>query len=507
MEKILKIRHQLPYLKAIIQIHSDLAEGLNKSDGYWRFEDLERMEIDETVSFEFETRLNNVAANECCCIVYTSGTVGNPKGVMLSHDNILWSTFCGITKFEKIEVGNETIVSYLPMSHTAAQLLDVFGCILLAGTVYLADRDAMKGTLFNTILEAKPTIFFTVPRLFEKIHEKMLDVGAQSGILKKSLGQWAKSVSLQHHMNKMSGKPTNSLQYRIASKFILSKVKEALGFQRCHCFITGSATLGEVTKKYFLSLDLVIIEGYGMSESSIHTMTPPELPSFKTCGKKLPGTKTKIINLNEDGHGEICMKGRHVFMGYINEKEKTEEAIDDERWLHSGDLGYIDENGFVYVTGRLKELIITSGGENIPYLKIEDEVKEECKAVSNAFLIGDQRKFLSMLITLKTKLNEDGSQSDDLAPETIKWLESIDLSYKKLSQVVSKDADPKILQSIQEAISRANKKSISNAQKVQKFAILPSDFSIADGDLTPTMKLKRNVVLKKNQQIIDNFYL
>lgn len=502
MKKIHSIKDMLPHLKAVIQIHSPFAQHVKKADGYWRWVELEEVKTNE-VEEEYGKRLQNIAANECCCLIYTSGTVGNPKGVMLSHDNIMWSAQCGLESFGHIEAGSESIVSYLPLSHAAAQMLDVFGAILIAGTVYFADKNAMKGTLFETITEAKPTVFFTVPRLFEKIHEKMLAAGAQAGAFKRTVGAWAKKVTLEHHMNRLNGNPTNSIQYRFASKFILSKVKEVLGFQRCRVFFTGAAPLNAETKKYFMSLDMCIFEGYGMSESTVHTLTSAETPSFDTVGKGLPGTLTKIVNVNDDGHGEICIKGRHVFMGYIDEPEKTLEAIDDERWLHSGDLGYIDDDGNIYITGRLKELIITSGGENVPYLTIENQVKNECSVISNAFLVGDKRKFLTLLVTLKTEVGEDGTPLDELTSETIAWLEAIDVHSTKLSEIIS---DAKVKAQIQNSINRVNAKSVSNAQKIQKFAILPHDFAILTGELTPTMKLKRNVVLRKYKELIDKFY-
>jgi long-chain-fatty-acid--CoA ligase ACSBG len=503
MAKILKIKSNLPHLKAVVQIHPDLEEGLKSSDGFYSFSELEKMDIGDEIDLEYEKRLNDIAANECCCIIYTSGTVGNPKGVMLSHDNVLFSSQCALRKMGNIEEGQEVIVSYLPLSHAAAQILDVFGSILIAGTIYFADKNAMKGTLMKTIVEAKPTIFFTVPRLFEKIHEKMLEIGSQSGFLKKTLGDWAKRVTLQYHVDCLSGKSPSSFQYRLASHLVLSRVKEALGFQRCRTFFSAAAPISEEIKRYFLSLDMFIVEGYGMSESSVHTVTTRDTLSFSTVGKCLPGTLTKIHNADENGHGEICMKGRNIFMGYINEMNKTLETIDDERWLHSGDIGYLDEDGFLYITGRIKELLITSGGENIPYLLIEATVKNECSAVSNALLVGDRKKFLTILLTLKTEMNEDGSPSDNLAPDTIKWLESHDLCFEKLSQVLSNEQVQKL---IQEAINRANAKSVSNAQKVQKFALLPNDFSIATGELTPTMKLKRSFVVEKYKEIVEKFY-
>lgn len=510
MKKVYEIRHKLAHLKAVVQIHSPYSQYVKKSDGYYRWSELEEMSIDDDKELEdeYQSRLSAVSANECCLLVFTSGTVGNPKGVMMSHDNLIWVTNTSIATFGKIEVGAEVIVSYLPLSHVAAQVLDISAAILSAATVYFADKNAMKGTLMETLKEAQPTLFFTVPRLFEKIHEKMLAIGAQSGALKRALGSWAKRVTLKHHMDRIiNGHSTNnSIQFRLASKLVLSKVKEALGFQRCRTFFTGAAPLSRATKEYFLSLDMLIFECYGMSEATIHTITTGDTKSFNSVGSTVPGTETKIININEEGHGEICMRGRHVFMGYIGDMEKTIEAIDDERWLRSGDVGYQDENGYLYVTGRIKELIITAGGENIPYLLIEQNVKNECAAIANAFLIGDCRKFLTMLITIKTEFDDVGAPRDDLTSESKHWFESVGLNYTKLSEVLNAENLPNVNKAIQECLNRANGKSISNAQKVQKFALLPHDFTIATDELTPTMKLKRNVVLKKYKDIIDRFY-
>jgi long-chain-fatty-acid--CoA ligase ACSBG len=261
------------------------------------------------------------------------------------------------------------------------------------------------------------------------------------------------------------------------------------------------------TKKYFMSLDMPIVEAFGMSESTGgHCMGNVHDPTFESIGRNAPGTQTKIVNTDDKGHGEICLRGRHVFMGYINEMEKTIDAIDEEGWLHTGDIGYVDNDGYIFITGRLKEIIITAGGENIPPVHIEDLVKSECSVISNALLIGDKRKFLSMLITLKTEVDGEGTPRNELAPETIKWLESMDLKYTTLKEVLSAGPEPKVMGAIQDAINRANKNSISNAQKVQKFAILPHDFSIPTGELGPTMKTKRSFIAEKYAEIIEKFY-
>lgn len=499
MQMILLIKHKLPYCRAVIQLHS-LMSG--KSSDYWLWSELGEVKTDD-VEDEYRKRLRNMATNECCCLVYTSGTVGNPKGVMLSHDNLMFGARSLINRFNP-EMGKEVLVSYLPLSHLAAQMADVFISLSIGATVYFADKDALKSSLLGTLIEAQPTLFFSVPRVYEKIHEKMVAVGSQAGLLQRLIGAWAKRVTFQHHMNQVNGNPTNSFQFKIAQRFILSKVRQALGFRRCKVFLSGAAPIAEATRNYFLSLDIPLTEAYGMTETSgVHSSA---CMSNLAHTKKLPGVETKIVNLNDDGHGEVCIRGRHVFMGYIYDPEKTVEVIDEERWMRTGDLGFIDKEGYLHITGRIKEIIITSGGENIPFVSIETSVRSECPAISNAFVVGDKRKFLILLITLKTEVNDDGSLRDELNQDTKNWLRTLDVKYTKLNEILSSGPDPKVLKALQGSIDRANDNASSNAQRIQKFAILPHDFTITTGELTPTMKVKRNFVLSKFEHLIEDLY-
>jgi long-chain-fatty-acid--CoA ligase ACSBG len=436
---------------------------------------------------------------------FYSGTVGMPKGVMLSHDNFTYDAYACVNTLSEFQMGKESIVSY---SHVAAQMVDIFLPLTVAATVYFADQDALKGSLVKTLVDAQPTLFLGVPRVYEKMQEKMMAIGAQSGALRKIIGSWAKGVALQHHVDRMAGRPSNSVQYKLATRVILNKVKAALGFSRIKYLVTGAAPMSVETRKYFLSLDMVILDSYGMSESSAaHTIVSTTAPAFETSGKCMSGLQIKVHQPDAEGHGEICMKGRNVFMGYLHEMEKTKEALDDEEWLHTGDIGYIDRDGHLYITGRLKELIITAGGENIPPVMIENLVKAECSALSNTFLVGDKRKYLTMLVTLKTEVSDgDATPLDTLASETLRWLQGMNLSYTKLSEILAAGPDPTVMKAIEDAIARANKNTASNAQKIQKFAILPRDFSIPTGELGPTMKLKRNVVSKMYSETIDNLY-
>ncbi|XP_008200673.1 very long-chain-fatty-acid--CoA ligase bubblegum isoform X2 [Tribolium castaneum] len=515
LEKILAIKSRLPHLKAIIQY-----EGTPTSADVISWEDLLIIGRDQEDE-DLERVLKTIGVNECCTLVYTSGTVGKPKAVMLSHDNLTWDALSICERLD-VKKGEEVIVSYLPLSHVAAQVTDIYIAMMYAVCIYFADANALKGSLINTLQEAQPTKFLGVPRVWEKMHEKMMQVAAQNGRVKKSLASWAKSQALHYHLNRIKGYVgTNSTispmlgfrvngsgwGYCLASSLIFKKVKQALGLSRCTLFVSAAAPLAADIKRYFLSIDMPIMEAFGMSEASgAHTMCNMGSFGLETIGMALPGMKTKILN-PEDGQGEICMNGRHVFMGYLGDREKTDEAIDSEGWLHSGDLGRIDENNFIYITGRLKELIITAGGENIPPVPIEQLVKSELPHVSNVFLVGDKRKFLSVLLTFKTDVDSDTARPlDTLLPSVQDWLKSLGCPAKTVTEVLEAGPHPKLLEALKESIDRVNQQAVSNAQRIQKLSILPVDFSVATGELGPTMKVKRNVVAAKYADIIEKMY-
>lgn len=262
-------------------------------------------------------------------------------------------------------------------------------------------------------------------------------------------------------------------------------MKDAIGLTRCKTFVSAAAPLSADIKKYFFSIDLPIMEAFGMSEAAgAHTLGILDAFGFDTIGPTIPGMQTKIHEPDSEGNGEICMNGRHIFMGYLGEKEKTMDSLDDEGWLHSGDIGRIDSKGLVYITGRLKELLITAGGENVPPVPIEQQVKAELMHISNCVLIGDKRKFLSLLVTLKTDVDVNtGAPEDTLTEEVVAWLKQLGCPANTVTEVLNAGPDPKLLKAIQDGIDRVNKRATSNAQKIQKFTILPCDFSIPTGEL------------------------
>lgn len=500
LEKILKIKDQLPHLKAIVQYKGELQQ---KTSLLYTWDEF--MKLGEDVPNEqLDAVIENLRANECCTLIYTSGTTGNPKGVMLSHDNITW-TARTVSKMINPNCGEEVLVSYLPLSHVAAQMIDIWVSMSLVGTTHFAEPDALKGSLGNTLREARPTGFLGVPRVWEKMQERMKAVGAKGSPLKKRIADWAKAIGLQYSYSVMNGENVVPWGFTLSNNLVFKKVRAALGLDRCKLCCTGAAPITKETLDYFMSLNIPVKELYGMSESSgPHTVSIDEY-RIGSCGKVMPGCKTKLENQDADGNGEICFWGRHVFMGYLNMPDKTAESLDESGWLHSGDLGKHDEDNFLYITGRIKELIITAGGENIPPVPIEDAVKNEVPIISNAMLIGDKQKFLSMLLTLKCVMDDNGDPTDDLSPEALDFCRRHGVKATKVSEIIA-SKEPAIYKAIQEGMERVNATSTSNAQKVQKWVILERDFSVGGGELGPTLKLRRPIVVKMYQEKIKEMY-
>lgn len=507
LAKVLAVRDALPNLKVVVQYL-----GTPTKEGVMSWKDLMELGAAEGEE-ELEARLDKAAPNLCCHLVYTSGTTGPPKGVMLSHDNL---TFTARTLVEHygLQHTQERFVSYLPLSHVAANIMDIFMTVTCAGTLYFANRDALKGTLTTTLKEAKPTVFFGVPRVWEKIREKMVEVGKSNTGVKKAVGIWAKKTGLDHNRAMIGGRETNSLSFKVANKLVYKKVKEALGFGQTHSFFSAAAPISADVIDYFLSLDIKILEIYGMSEIS-GPQTGNDYQHYRvgTIGKDLPGFHTKLDSHSVEnsevcpsGGGELCMRGRNVFMGYLRDPEKTREAFDSDGWHHSGDVGTVDTEMYYTVTGRIKEIIITAGGENIPPIIIEDMVKAELPCLSNVMLIGDRRKFLSCLVTIKVGMDQETLEPlNNLSPDALEWCKGVGSKVETMQDVL-KGPDIKVMEGIQAGIDRVNKQATSSAQKIQKWTILPTEFSIPGGEIGPTMKLKRHFVLKKYSDNVDKLY-
>ncbi|XP_009985007.1 PREDICTED: long-chain-fatty-acid--CoA ligase ACSBG2 [Tauraco erythrolophus] len=505
LQKILEIQHKLPHLKAVVQYGEELKEKRPNLYSWSEFMDLGK-DVPDT---QLREVIESQKPNQCCTLIYTSGTTGQPKGVMLSHDNLTWTAAAAgrFTRLADAKEKQELVVSYLPLSHIAAQMSDIWLAMTFGVQVFFAQPDALKGSLVDTLREVRPTAFLGVPRVWEKMEEKMKSVGAKSSTLRRKVASWAKGVGLQTNLKRMNGYSEVPVNFRLARHLVYKKVRKAIGLDRCTKCYTGAAPITRETLEFFLSLNIPVLELYGMSESSgPHTMSLPHAFKLTSCGKEVTGCRTLIHKPDADGNGEICFSGRHIFMGYLNMEEKTKEAIDEDGWLHSGDLGKHDKDGFLYITGRIKELIITAGGENVPPVPIEDAVKDAVPIISNAMLVGDKAKFLAMLLTLKCNVDvETGEPGDDLTPEAVEYCQKLGSKATTVSEIIS-SRDRAVYAAIQKGISAVNEGAVSNAQKVQKWVLLEKDFSLAGGELGPTMKLKRPAVAQKYKDQIAQFY-
>ncbi|KAF8820976.1 AMP-binding enzyme domain-containing protein [Cardiosporidium cionae] len=524
VEKILSIRDQLPHLQAIIMYHDAITEDL-QARGVISFEQFLLMG-QNILDIQLSERMNNQQPGQCCSIIYTSGTTGVSKGVMLSHDNVTW-TACLSSQYCPFDT-ESSMVSYLPLSHIAAQISDIYIPLVKGGRIYFARSDALQGSLLETLKEVRPHWFIAVPRVWEKIEIALRDIGNRMGGVRKKLSNWMKTIGLEGTRALLSDVPPSSA-FWLVNRTLLKKIRVELGLDRCNGFASCAAPLSKQTQEYFLSLGIVICDIFGLSETTGPEVLIASAPGclkrnvyvcmqtlfsfllfvpkrFRvgSIGHAAAGTEVVIMNPNSEGNGEICFRGRNCFMGYFANEEDTMKTIDENGFLHTGDIGRIDTDGFIFITGRLKELLITAGGENISPVALENILKEELPFISNCQVIGDKERFLSALLCMKSVHDSNNQPTDNLAPATIELLRNAG----SLHTLTTFDAtqDKILMRIVQECLDKANSRFPSRAHYIRKWRILPHDFTEAGGELTPTLKLKRNVVRNKYKSLIDDIY-
>jgi long-subunit acyl-CoA synthetase (AMP-forming) len=471
LDKFKEVRDRLPHLKALVLMYGDDSDDQVYS---WQ----EFLKHGEDVSDkDLDDRIASQHPDDVCTYIYTSGTTGNPKAVMISHDNITWTAKVAL---DLIGGQEDQVISYLPLSHIAEQVISLHGPVFHRGCTWFAESIELLG---DNLREVRPTMFLAVPRVWEKIQAKIVAAASKNTGLKKKIGAWARGQGLAGGYADQKGEPRPFL-YGLADKLVFSKVRDQLGLDRCRIQITSAAPISKSTLEFFLSLGVPIMEVYGMSEcTGPATISLPNKYITGKVGRKMPGTELKIA---EDG--EILMKGRHVFKGYFKNDEATQESLNADGWLHSGDIGEIDDEGFLQITDRKKDLLITAGGENIAPQVIEGQLKG-IPAVSQAVVVGDRQKHLAALLTLdETKLElviaESGSSAKTMADAA---------------------KDEKVRAWLMAQVEEINKR-LARVQSIKKIAVLPADLSIEAGELTPTMKVKRKVVNKKYEDVITAFY-
>jgi len=472
LAKIAARRGAMPQVRWIV-----LMRGATGAGGDVLSWDEFNAKADATAQAELDARLDALEPHQLATLIYTSGTTGAPKGVMLSHGNLAYTSRLlldagGSTPLE------EVTLSYLPLSHIAEQMTTIHMAATIGGTVYFAES---LDKVAENLKEVRPTAFFGVPRIWEKFHAAMASRFAEVTGTRRRLLDWARGVCSELHARSDRGQPISALlraRYAVADRLVLRKIKAAVGFDRARVLSSGAAPIAPELLAFFASIDLPIREIYGQSEDSGPT-------SYNLVGKTrlgsvgppMPGVEVRIA-----GDGEILVRGANVFLGYYKDPEATAEALHDG-WLCTGDLGALDQDGFLTITGRKKEIIITAGGKNIAPRNIEAALKE-APIVGDAVVIGDRRKYLTALVTL------DEAAARKLAPGA---------AAAQLAGATE------IRSAIQHQIDKVNE-SLARVEQIKKFAILAQPFGIATGELTPTMKIKRKTIAQMYQREIEAMY-
>jgi len=425
----------------------------------------------------FSARLDALEPDATSTLIYTSGTTGPPKGVMLSHGNLTWTADQGVGLFAV--TGDETLVSYLPLSHIAEQMFTIHIAITVGYRVYFAESIPHLG---ENLKEVSPTLFFAVPRVWEKFQSGVTAELAKAHGVKAKIAAWAqeKSRAAVHATNE-GRRPSRlvAVQAGLADKLVASKVREAIGLGKIRYAISGAAPISSEVLEFFAGFGLSIMEVYGQSEGTgPTTFNQPGRTRFGSVGPRYPGTDVGIAD-----DGEIVARGGNVFQGYYKDPAATADTLVDG-WLQSGDLGEFDDDGYLHITGRKKDIIITAGGKNIAPKNLESGLKDH-PLIGEAVVIGDRRKFLSALICLDMEAAGE-------------WA-----SGRSISGPTHESAE--IIGEIQSAVDAVNAR-YARVEQIKKFRILPRELTIEDGELTGTLKVKRNVVAEHFSVDIDSMY-
>jgi long-chain acyl-CoA synthetase len=478
-EKVRAIRRQCPTLRVVIGFSATHENGV----------DLTMAELEakgaaaETPASiaEYRRAADAVGPNHLATLIYTSGTTGEPKGVMLSHDNIYSNVMAGAVQIPFS--GDDSCLSFLPLSHIFERMAGHY--LMMETGTSIAYAESIDTVPIDMQL-VKPTLVLSVPRLYEKMYARVLENALSGGAVKKQIFFWARKVADRWATEKLAGGTPGGLlgmQYRLAQRLVFSKLKARTG-SRLRYFVSGGAPLAPEINKFFYAAGLVILEGYGLTETSpVIAVNTPDAFRIGTVGKAYIGVEIMIAS-----DGEICTRGPHVMKGYYNKPEATAEAIDEDGWFHTGDIGQL-EDGFLRITDRKKDIIATAGGKKIAPQPIENKVKTN-KYVSQAVMIGDKRRFPVMLIVPNWESLE-------------KWARYKNLIWTDRAQLLQM---PTVRAKMDKEVAE-ELEGLARFEMPKKIALLENDFSIERGELTPTLKVKRRVIDETYRSVIDSLYV
>jgi long-chain acyl-CoA synthetase len=471
LEKVRAVRDRCPKLEHVIRMTGQSEDAVSME------ELAERGAAADPAAWE--ERWRSVAPEDICTFIYTSGTTGPPKGCVISHGN--YRAMLDMVNEMNVIEDEEVTYLFLPLAHSFALLVQ-FGSFDLGATLAYWERDPLK--IVPNLAEVKPTYFPSVPRIFEKIYTAATASVEKEGGLKKAVFDWAIGVGKKVRATERAGKKPNpllALQHRIADKQVLSKIRGLFG-GNLRLAVTGAAPINPEILEFFDAAGVLVLEGWGMTETSTAaTIATPEDFKWGTVGRPFPGCEVKIAD-----DGEILAKGPNIFQGYYKNEEATRETLVDG-WLHTGDIGELDPDGFLKITGRKKDIIITAGGKNITPANLEAEIKQH-PLVSQCVVIGDRRPYLVALVTLDPEEAAKFAQENGLPEDP-----------------VAIAASDQVQATIDKHVEEINQK-FARVEQVKKVKVLPRDLSQEGGELTPTLKVKRNVVADKYGDEIESLY-
>jgi long-chain acyl-CoA synthetase len=470
LEKVRKVRDQLPQLEQIVRMTGSSEDAIS-------MEDLAARGGGDQA--RWESLYSAVTPTDICTFIYTSGTTGPPKGCVISHGN--YRAMLDMVNETSVIEGEDVSYLYLPLAHSFALLIQL-GSFDLGATLAYWERDPLK--ILPNLAELKPTYFPSVPRIFEKIYTAANSGVEKEGGLKQKIFNWAIGVGKKMREVERSGRKPGFLlsrQYAFADDKVLSKIRGLFGGQ-LRLAVSGAAPINPEILSFFDAAGVLVLEGWGMTETSTAaTISSPDDFKVGTIGKPFPGCEVKIAD-----DGEILVKGPNVFQGYHKNEEATRETIVDG-WLHTGDLGEIDSEGFIKITGRKKDIIITAGGKNITPANLEADIKQH-PLVSQCVVVGDRQPYLVALVTL------DPEEAAAYAKEN-----GLDVTPEQLAD------NAEVKASVEAHVEEINK-NYARVEQVKKIAILKQDLSQETGELTPTLKVKRAVVTSKHEREIEQLY-
>jgi long-chain acyl-CoA synthetase len=478
LEKALEIRKHLPLLRHLIVI--DPPE--KPVEGVLLFSEICEHGAVADAEQQVRRRAEAVRPTDLATIIYTSGTTGSPKGAVLTHDNFM-SNAQSVQTLVEIRP-DDLFLSFLPLSHVFERMAGHYLPLTAGSTVAYAESIF---SVQNNMVELKPTVMASVPRLYESIHSRVLDGIAKQPAKKRKTAEWALRVGWAYHSKRVRGEQPDlltALQYPLANKLVLQPLRERVTGDRLRFFISGGAPLPVKTAEFITGIGLHVLEGYGLTETSpVICVNRPEKTKIGTVGPPIPGVEVRIAP-----DGEILSRGPHIMRGYYNKPDETAQAIDSEGWFHTGDIGVLDEDGYLKITDRKKDIIVLANGKNVAPQPIEARVKAS-PLIANVVLFGDREPQIVALIV---------PDMDHLK----QWARKQGLDTKDTEELLRHPQVKKLYRAEIEAMT----KDLADFEKIRRFTLLPRDFSQERGELTPTLKIKRQVVAKHYENEIRALY-